>query len=84
MIETVAQRLVKLVPDLVGAVLADICCVVDEVAGAAVREEGGHVLAAGLARGGGEVVQLGGGAEHGAVVQFGHYLYEYHHQSLDC
>ena len=81
MIETVAQRLVKLVPDLIRAVLADVRCVVDKVAGSAVRKEGVHVLAARLARGSGEVVQLRGGADHGAVVEFGHDLYQ--HQSIN-
>ena len=73
-IESVSQWLVELVPNLVGAVLADVCCVVDEIAGSAAREEGVHILAARLAGGRGEGVELRGGADHRAVVEFGHHL----------
>ena len=73
-IETVSQWLIKLVPNLIRAVLADICCVVDEIAGSAAREEGVHILAAGLARGRGERVELRGGADHWSVVEFGYHL----------
>ena len=75
MIETVSQRLIELVTDLVSAVLADVGCVVDEISGSTAREEGVHVLAAGLAGGRGEGVELRGGADHGAVVEFCHHLY---------
>ena len=74
-IETVSERLIKLVSDLVRAVLADVCCVVDEIACSAAREESIHVLAARLAGGRGEGVELGGGADYRAVVKFGHHLY---------
>ena len=77
MIETVSQWLIELVPNLISAVLADVCCVVDKIAGSAAREEGVHILAARLARGRGEGVELGGGADYWAVVQFSHHLYNH-------
>ena len=80
MIETVSQWLIELVSDLVGAVLAGVCRVVDKIAGSAAREEGVHILAARLARGRAEGVELRGGADDWAVVEFGHHLYN--HQLL--
>ena len=80
MIETVSQWLIELVSDLVGAVLASICCVVDEIACPTAREEGVHILAARLARGRAEGVELRGGADDWAVVEFGYDLYN--HQLL--
>lgn len=74
MIETVSQWLIELVSNLISAVLADICCVVDKIAGSAAREEGVHILAARLARGRGEGVELRGGADYWAVVEFSYHL----------
>ena len=76
-IEIVSQWLIELVSNLVGAVLADICCVVDKIASSAAREENIHVLAARLARGRGEGVELRGRADHWAVVEFGHHLHNH-------
>ena len=50
-IEAVSQWLIELIPNLVGAVLAEVGCVVDKIAGTAAREEGVHILAARLAGG---------------------------------
>ena len=70
-VEANRKRLVELVADAVSAVLAIRSRVVGDVARAAAREEGAHVLAAGLARRGGEEVQFAGGAGYELVVQFG-------------
>ncbi len=58
MAERISKRLVELIAYFVGAILTHLCCVVDEVAGAAGGEEFGHVLPARLAGWGGEAVEL--------------------------
>ena len=80
MIETVSQWLVELVSDLVGAVLADICGVIDKIASSAAREESIHILATSLAGGSSKGIKLRGGADHWAVVELSYHLY--YHQSL--
>ncbi|GKT65725.1 hypothetical protein ColTof4_03509 [Colletotrichum tofieldiae] len=64
-----AQRLVELVADLVGAVLAARRVVVGEVSGPAVVEKGLHILAARLALWRREGVELGLGAGDLEIVQ---------------
>ncbi len=74
-IEIVSQRLVELVSDFIGAILADVRCVIDKIACSAAREESIHILAARLAGRRRKGIELRRGANHGAVVKFGHHLY---------
>ena len=70
-VEADRKRLVELVTNTVSAVRAVRSRIVGDVARAAAREEGAHVVAAVLARRGGEEVEFGGGAGDGEAVEFG-------------
>ena len=74
-IEVVSQRLVELISDFIGAILADVRCVIDKISCSAAREESIHVLAARLAGRRSKGIELRRGANHRAVVKFGHHLY---------
>jgi hypothetical protein len=70
-VERVAKRLVKLIADLVRAVLAHVGCLVKEVPRSTTFEVVGHVSSASLTFGCAEGVEFGRLAANGQAVEFG-------------